>query len=155
MRSLILILLLSCALHPQGHPDFTGTWKQDNSRSTIRPGSTIQYSNRIAQQEQKLSVTTILGANGDRKESTYTREYEIGGEPKVTTDREGDQFTNIVRWEGDSLMFETVKKEKSATLNSREVWTLSADGKTLTKKIHRTGGRGNDSDQTYVLVKQD
>ena len=125
MRSLILILLLSWALHPQGHPDFTGTWQQDNSRSTIRPGSTIQYSNRIAHQEQKLSVTTILGANGDRQESTYTREYEGGGEPKVTTDREGDQFTNIVRWEGDSLMFETVKKEKSATLTSPEVWTRS------------------------------
>ena len=155
MRSLILILLLSCALHPQGHPDFTGTWKQDNSRSTIRPGSAIQYSNRIAQREQQLSVTTILGANGDRKESTYTREYEIGGEPKVTTGREGDQFTNIVKWEGNSLVFETVEKEKTATLNSREVWTLSPDGKTLTQKIHRTGGRGNDSDQTYVLVKQD
>jgi len=51
-------------------------------------------------------------------------------------------------------VFETVEKEKSATLNSREVWTLSPDGKTLTKKIHRTGGR-NDSDQTYVLLKQD
>lgn len=155
MRSLILILLLACASHAQGHPNFTGTWKQDNSKSTIRPGSTIQYSNRIDQQEQKLSVTTTLGANGDRKESTYTREYMIDGEPKVTSDREGDQFTNTVKWEGDSLVFETVEKEKSATLSSREVWTLSADGKTLTKKIHRTGGRGNDSDQTYVLVKQD
>ena len=47
------------------------------------------------------------------------------------------------------------QKEKSATLTSREVWTLSSDGKTLTKRIHRTGSRGNDSDQTYVLVKQD
>jgi hypothetical protein len=155
MRSLILMLLLSFALHPQVHANFTGTWKQDNSKSTIRPGSMIQYSNKVEHQEPRISVTTILGANGERKESTYTREYEIGGKPKVTTDREGDQFTNIVRWEGNSLVFETVEKEKSATLNSREVWTLSADGKTLTKKIHRTGGRGNDSDQTYVLVKQD
>jgi hypothetical protein len=155
MRSLILILLLACAARPQGQPNFTGTWKQDNSRSTIRPGSTIQYSNRIEQRDQRVSVTTILGANGDRKESTYTREYMIGGGPKVTTDREGDQFTNTVKWEGDSLVFETVEKEKSATLTSQEVWTLSQDGKTLTKKIHRTGGRGNDSDQTYVLIKQD
>jgi hypothetical protein len=155
MRSLILTLLLSCALHPQGHPNFTGTWKQDNSKSTIRPGSTIQYSKRIDQQGQRVSVTTILGANGERKESTNTREYTIGGEPKVTSDRERDQFTNIVKWEGDSLVFETVEKEKLAALTSREVWTLSADNKTLTKKIHRTGGRANDSDQTYVLVKQD
>jgi len=154
MRPLILILLLACAARPPGQPNFTGTWKQlEEPRSSQDRRFNTQ--NRLAQQEQKLSVTTILGANGDRQESTYTREYEIGGEPKVTSDREGDQFTNIVKWEGNSLVFETAEKEKSATLNSREVWTLSADGKTLTKKIHRTGGRGNDSDQTYVLVKQD
>jgi hypothetical protein len=100
-------------------------------------------------------VTTILGASGDRKESRYTREYIIGSEPKVSSDREGDQFTSTVKWGGSSLVFETVEKEKSGTLTSREVWTLSADGKTLTKKIHRTGGRRNDSDQTYVLLKQD
>jgi hypothetical protein len=52
------------------------------------------------------------------------------------------------------LFFETVEKEKTATLTSREVWTLSPDEKTLTKKIHRTGGRGGDSDQTFVLEKQ-
>jgi hypothetical protein len=52
-------------------------------------------------------------------------------------------------------VIETVEKEKAATLTSREVWTLSPDTETLTKRIHRTGGRGNDSDQTYVLVKQD
>ena len=122
MRPLILILLLACAARPPGQPNFTGTWKQlEEPRSSQDRRFNTQ--NRLAQQEQKLSVTTILGANGDRQESTYTREYEIGGEPKVTTDREGDQFTNIVRWEGDSLMFETVKKEKSATLTSPEVWT--------------------------------
>lgn len=152
MRSLILILLLACASHAQGHPNLTGTGKQDNSKSTIPPGSTIQYSNRIDQGEQRLSVTTILGSKGDRKESTYTRDYVIGGEPKVTTDREGDQ---TVKWDGDSLVFETVEKEKSATLTSREVWTLSPDGKTLTKKIHRTGGQENDSDEVYVPVKED
>jgi hypothetical protein len=155
MRHLILTLLLTLTATAQSHPNFSGVWKQDNSRSTIRPGSTIQYSNKIEHQEQKLSVTTILGANGDRKESTYTHQYTIGGEPKVTTDREGDQFTNTVRWEGNSLVFETVEKEKDATLKTHEIWTLSADGKTLTKKIHRSGGRGNASDQTYVLERQD
>jgi hypothetical protein len=154
-RPLILMLLLAAGASPQTHPNFSGAWKQDNSRSTIRPGSTIQYSNQIDHREVKLSVTTILGANEQYKESRNTREYIIGGEPQVTTDREGYQFTNTVKWEGDSLVFETVEKEKSATLTSREVWTLSSDGKTLTKKIHRTGGRGADSDQTYVLEKQD
>jgi hypothetical protein len=154
MRSLILSLVLTAAASAQSHPDFSGAWKQDNSRSTGRPGSTIHYSNKVEQRDQKLAVTTILGANGDRKESRYTREYVIGGEASTSSDREGDQFTNTVKWDGDSLVFETVEKEKTATLTSREVWTLSSDGKTLTKRIHHTGGRGGDFDQTFVLEKQ-
>jgi len=89
MRCLILIALLGAVGNGQTHPDFTGTWKQDNSRSTIRPGSTIQYSNKVEHREPKLSVPTILGANGDRKESSFTREYTIGGEPSVPSDRDG------------------------------------------------------------------
>jgi hypothetical protein len=151
------VVVLACVLGVVGsaqiHPNFNGTWRQDNSRSTVRPGSTIQYSNKVEQQDPKLIVTTILGANGNYKESTYSREYTIGGAPNTSTDREGDQLTKAVNWEGESLVFETIEKEKTATLTTREVWTLSADGKTLTKKIHRTGGRG-DSDQTYVLEKQ-
>jgi hypothetical protein len=154
MRLVTLTLLLAGAASAQSHPNFSGTWRQDNSRSTIRPGSTINYSNRIVHEDPKLTVTTILGANGDRKESTHSRDCVIGGKPSVSSDREGDQFTNTVKWEGDSLIFETEEKEKTATLTSREVWTLSLDGKTLTKKIHRTGGRGGDSDQTFVLEKQ-
>lgn len=154
MKSLVIALVLAAASSAQTHPNFSGIWKQDNSRSTIRPGSTIDYSNVIEQKDAKLSVTTILGANGDRKQSRYTREYAIGGQPETRSDREGDQFTNSVKWDGDALLFEQVEKEKTATLTSRELWSLSPDGKTLTKKIHRAGGRGGDQDQTFVLVKQ-
>jgi hypothetical protein len=153
MRLLILSVVLVAVASAQSHPDFSGRWKQDNSRSTVRPGSIIQYSNKIELRDQKLTVTTILGANGDRKESTYIRGYVIGAKPSTSSDREGEQFTNTVKWDGYSLVFETVQKEKTA-LTSREVWTLSPDGKTLAKKIHRTGGWGGDSDQTFVLEKQ-
>src|SRR5262245_29871235 len=94
MRTLILTLLLAFTSSAQNHPNFSGTWKQDNSRSTSRPGSTIQYSNKVDHKDPKLSVTTIFGANGDRKESSYTRDYTIGGPATVTNDREGDRFTN-------------------------------------------------------------
>ncbi len=71
----------------------------------------------------------------------------------TSKDREGDEFTTIVKWEGNTLVFETGEKEKAGSLFTRETWTLSDDGKTLTKKIHRAGGHA-DSDQTFVLVKQ-
>jgi len=153
MRLLALMTLLAAAASGQNHPNFTGTWKQDNTRSTIRPGSNIQYSNKVDQQDSKLTVVTIFGATADRKESSYSHDYTIGGLPAPSSDREGDQFTNNIKWEGQSLVFETVEKEKAGTLTTREVWTLSAGGTTLTKKIHKTGPRG-DSDQPYVLVKQ-
>lgn len=154
MRLLILAFALAAAVGAPPHPNFTGTWKQDNSRSTLRPGATIHYSNKIVQAGAKLAVTTILGATGDRPERTYTREYVIGGQPSTSTDREGDRFTNTVKWQGNSLIFETIEKEKDATLTTHEVWALSKDGKTLTKTIHHSGGRGGDYNHTFVLVKQ-
>ncbi len=151
-RSLALALLLAAATVAQTKPNFTGAWMQDNSRSTLRPGSTLKYSNRIDHQDPKLSVTTILDY-GNRPATSYARTYTTDGKPAVSQDREGDQFTTTVKWEGNILVFETGEKEKSGTITTRETWSLSEDGKTLTKKRHTSGPRGN-TDQTYVLVKQ-
>ncbi len=152
-RSLALALLLAAVASAQFKPNFTGTWKQDDSRSTVRPGSTLKYSNKIDHQDPKLTKTTTLDY-GDRPATTYTDVYWTDGRQNKTTDREGDTITTRVKWEGNTLVFETGEKEKAGALFTRETWTLSEDGKTLTKKIHRTGGRGSDSDQTYVLVKE-
>jgi len=153
MRTLILTVLLAAAASAQTHPNFTGTWKQDDARSTVRPGSTLKYSNKIDHQDPKLSKTTILDY-GDRQPAPYTLTYTTDGKPVKSSDREGDQITTTVKWEGNTLVFETGEKDKAGALFTRETWALSEDGKTLTKKIHRTGGRGGDSDQTFVLEKQ-
>jgi hypothetical protein len=152
-KSIALALLLAAVAGAQSKPNFTGTWKQDDSRSTVRPGSTLKYSNKIDHEDPKLSKMTIMDY-GDRPATTYTQTYVTDGTPNTSSDREGDTITTTVKWEGNVLVFETGEKEKAGALFTRETWTLSEDGKTLTKKIHRTGGRGGDSDQTYVLVKQ-
>ncbi len=153
MRSIVMGLALLAAASAQVHPNFTGVWKQDDSRSTVRPGSTLKYSNKIEHQDPKLSKTTIADY-GDRAPTPYTQTYSTDGTPVKSSDREGDSITTTVKWEGSMLVFERGEKDKAGALFTRETWTLSEDGKTLTKKIHRTGGRGGDSDQTFVLVKQ-
>jgi len=152
LRSLFLSLLLAAAATAQTRPDVNGTWKQDNTRSSARPGTKYTYWNKIEYKDPNLTLTTMF-TGGDRPDSSSSRTYTTDGKPTVSSDREGDQFTTTVKWEANALIFETVEKERANTLTTRETWTFSADGKTLTKKIQRTGSRG-DSDQTYVLDKQ-
>jgi hypothetical protein len=134
----------------QERPDFSGTWKQNLEKSPTKSSWLKSYVNKIEIDETKLKVTTTT--IGDRGERTYDRTYAIGKEEK-SQDREGDQYTTTVKWEGNALVFDTVEIEHDATLTSKEIWTLSDGGKTLTKKIHRSGPKG-DSDQEYIFEKQ-
>jgi hypothetical protein len=148
--SVLLAMLLAAAIVAAApRPDFSGTWKQNMEKSPTK--SRLQsYVNKIEVNDAVLKVTTTI--IGDRGENTYTRTYPIGKEEKAVG-RDGDQFTTNVKWDGNSLVIDTVEKERDATLTSKEIWKLSEDGKTLTKNIHRSGPRG-ESDQTYILEKQ-
>src|SRR5215469_759506 len=148
--AIYLMVFLAMAGAAQSRPDFSGTWKQNMEKSPTKSSWLKSYVNKIEFQDANLKVTTTTV--GDRGERTYDRTYVIGKEQN-SQDREGDQFTTNVKWEGNTLVFETVEKERDAVLTSKEVWTLSDNGKTLIKNIHRSGPRG-DSDQTYVLERQ-
>jgi len=145
-----MLVFLVASAGAQSRPDFSGTWKQNMEKSPTKSSWLKSYVNRIELQDANLKVTTTTV--GDRGERTYERTYVIGTEQK-SQDREGDQFTANVKWEGNALVFETVEKEHNTILTSKEVWALSDDGKILTKNIHRSGPRG-ESDQTYVLEKR-
>lgn len=146
----VLLLGLAAAAQSQAKPDFSGTWKQNLEASPTKSAWLKSYVNKIDQQDDTLKVTTTTA--GDHGERTYDHTYVIGKEEK-SQDRDGDQITTVVRWEGSSLVFETVERERDATKTSKATWTLSADGKTLTKIIHRSGSKG-EPDQQYILEKQ-
>jgi hypothetical protein len=146
----LMLLSWAAAACAQNHPDFSGTWKENLEKSATKSSWLKSYVNKIELQGTNLKVTTTMV--GDRGERTYDRAYVIGQENK-SQDRDGDQFTTNVKWDGNSLVFENTEKEHEAALTSKETWMLSDDGKTLTKTIHRSGPRG-DSDQKYVLEKQ-
>jgi hypothetical protein len=131
----------------QAHPDFSGYWQQHMELSSKT--SLQSYANRIEHQGDTLKVTTMTG--GSRGENSFDKTYVIGKET-TSADREGDQLTSIVRWEGAALVFVTTEKDKSGTIETRETWTLSANGKTLTKERRSHGPRG-DNDQHYILEK--
>ncbi len=149
---MVLGLLFCVKATAQNKPNFTGTWKQDNSRSTVRPGSSYQYTNKIDHQDPNLTVVTIF-SGGNRPDSSLTRTYTTDGKPSVSKDREGDESTTTVKWKGNALVFETTEKESGGEIKTVENWTLSDDGKTLTKVLHTSGPRG-ESDRKYVLERK-
>ena len=122
-----LVALLVMVAAAQTRPDFSGTWKQNMGKSPTKSSWLKSYVNKIEVQDANLKVTTTTV--GDRGERTYDRTRVIGKEQK-SQDREGDQFTTKVRLEGNTPVFETVEKEHDSVLTSKEVWTLSGDGKT-------------------------
>jgi hypothetical protein len=146
----LMLFAWAATVCAQNRPDFSGTWKQNMEKSATKSSWLKSYVNKIELQGTNLKVT--ITTVGDRGERTYDRAYVIGQENK-SQDHDGDQFTTNVKWDGNSLVFENTEKEHEATLTSKETWTLSEDGKTLTKTIHHSGPRG-DSDQKYVLEKQ-
>ncbi len=146
----VAVLLVAVAAAAQEKPNFSGTWKQNMEKSPTKSSWLKSYLNKIEQNDATLKVTTTTV--GDRGERSYDRTYSIGKEEK-SQDHEGDEFTTTVKFDAGSLVFETTEKERGAILTTRETWTLSADGKTLTKVLKRSGPRG-DSEQQYVLEKQ-
>lgn len=45
----------------------------------------------------------------------------MDGKKQVTKDSDGDALTRSVQWEGNTLVFLTVEKERGHTLTTREV----------------------------------
>ena len=150
----LVLPVLFCAglVRAEDKPNFSGTWKQNNEKSKLnRPSTLKSYVNKIEHKDPNLKVVTTLV--GDRGEYTYERSYTTGGKEQVTKDREGDEFHTTVKWEGKTLVFETSEVERERKLTTTEKWTLSEDGKTLTK-VRRTSGPRGDLENTYVLEKQ-
>ncbi|MHB8410881.1 MAG: lipocalin/fatty acid-binding family protein [Candidatus Acidiferrales bacterium] len=150
LRVFFLTILLTASAIGQVKPNFSGTWKQNNAKSKLAPDAPV-WVHKIEQKGAELKVETTI--TGSRGVSSHENTYTTDGKKQMTKDRDGDALTRSVKWEGNTLVFLTVEKERGNTLTTREIWRLSNDGKTLVKTRHLTGPRGV-TDQKYVYDKQ-
>lgn len=127
---------------------FSGTWKENMEKST--KSKLTSYVTKIDASATTINVTTTT--NGPRGERTSSRTYEIGKEVQSKMS-DGDDVTTTAKWEGDALVIISTVKEPDGAVENKETWTVSADGKTLTKQRHSHGPKG-DRDETHVLEKQ-
>lgn len=126
----------------QAKPSFAGTWKMNMEKSDPMGGGGGGMAMAplvITQTDKQLVITRNV--NGQDQVTTYNLD---GTESTNTTGR--GESKSKAHWEGSSLVIETTStfngQSGPMTITSKEVRSVSADGKEMTISTTRTTQNG-------------
>jgi hypothetical protein len=134
---LTMLLLIAPGICSAANPNFSGTWKQSNERSTpARKGDVTLY---IDYGDSQLTVeTTMVRSSGAPRHAL--QHYTMDGKPSVSTGADGDEFHTAVTRRGPALVFSVEEHEDGRVILSQETWTLIENGAALERRRERAGG---------------
>jgi hypothetical protein len=144
LTGLILISLAVSLASAGGKVNFSGSWTLDKSKTDVSQflgvGENIEKTQMasmmmvVEQQGASLRVTRILKTQGNERKEIHT--YKIDGNETTNTGFHGETVVARAFWEGDKLAVVSTRTKRVLTKDiateSRGVWSLSSDGKTLT-----------------------
>ena len=146
-------LFCFAAFAATGKPDFSGTWKLNNGKSAQDGPADRVYTETIAQSKDKITVSTKSEGVTNMLDGTYPIKEVF------RLERQGNKYRGTrAYWETGTLIFElkdTDSKKDTAKvlLYIRESWTLSPDGKVLTR-FRRTMQPAKVATEKPVIVDQ-
>jgi hypothetical protein len=154
------VFFCCAAFSDTGRPDFSGTWKLNNGKSAQDGPPDRVYVETIAQSPKSITVTTKAQGVTNLLDGTFPISEKIRVEKREKAYRSTRAY-----WEGGTLVFELTDKdskkdEAKVLFYVRESWTLSPDGKVLTRFRRTLVGAKTASerpiltDQKYVFDKQ-
>ena len=148
MKKCFTVVALSAMTLLAG-PNFSGAWKLNLAKSDLGPAPAPEFMIRtITHNDPVLQISNHQ--KGARGEATTILKYTTDGKPAENTN---PPSKGTVKWDGDKLVVDSVRDFQGAELKSHDVWTLSADGKTLTVNSHAVVPQG-EFDLVYVFDKQ-
>jgi hypothetical protein len=135
------------AAQSQAAPNLTGVWKLNLAKSELGPVPQPEIMTRtVNHHDPSLQISSYTkGAAG---ETTTELKYTTDGKPAENKGSKGS-----AKWDGDKLVLDSVREFQGSELKLHDVWTLSADGKTLTVNSHLAVPQG-EFDVTWVFDKQ-
>jgi hypothetical protein len=146
LMALVLVSHGDCA---SSHPDFSGTWRQSNERSTpARAGEVIL---RIDHRDPELTVETVISGSRPRR---ATQHYTADGRISTSTGADGDEFHTSIAWKGQSLVFSIEEHEDGRILRSQETWTLIENGTALKRLRERSESQDRGGKQTIIYLRK-
>jgi hypothetical protein len=114
--------------------NLSGEWKLNFAKSDYgKFPAPSSMTRKIAHNDPKLILTTTQ--KGPQGEVTSKLVYTTDGKESVNQVA-GGEAKGIAQWIGDKLMIESSREFQGVTLKQKDIWTLSADGKTLTIDSH-------------------
>jgi hypothetical protein len=130
-------------------PDFSGEWKINLAKSDfamLPPPTSITRT--ITHTEPALTI--VEAQRSDMGDQNATRKYVTDG-TETSFDASGAVVKGTATWADDTLVVVSKVDAIGATFNDK--MSLSADGKTLTSRVHITSPQG-DVDVTIVFDRQ-
>jgi hypothetical protein len=146
--AVLLLSLLACAAAASAqekkkekpHPDFSGTWRIDRSKSDYgdfseRPLSKADSTLVVEHRDPELKVRRTLSLNGQEEVKELTYYTDERGETNQAAIGVGE-VKSKTKWDGERVVSEAHVTRRGQggpyELNVMQKWQVSADGKTLT-----------------------
>jgi hypothetical protein len=151
--------LLACSAFAQDHPNFAGTWKLNLAKSNPGDYGPSARTDEITQDGSKF--TDKVTSSTQMGDSNYTLAFTAdGNKVKIAADSPQAQMGMLTleditaSWDGASLVVASDGNfQGQMEIASKNTYTLSADGKTLTIASH-VGTSMGDFDTVLVFDKQ-
>jgi hypothetical protein len=149
--ALLLSIALPAAVRAQDKPDFSGSWTLNNDKSDPAPqtGQTGGRAGGGMGRPTSLFINQLgstVSIELKTADQSRTVSYYLDGRESHNAGMRGQDFVTKSRWEGTSLVTEgenTVTSQMGEVkIKSKEIRTLSDDGKTLTVVSTYTSPRG-------------
>jgi hypothetical protein len=149
--SLTLLIAAVCVVNAQAKSDYSGTWKANMGKSEFGPmPPPDSFTEKITQDEPSLKVNVAqTGGTGD---ANYDMAYTTDGKESVNHVAD-NEFKTTLKWDGDDLVADTKGSFGGNDFTSKDHWTLSDGGKTLTVTRHISTSMG-EFDMKVVFDKQ-
>ncbi len=138
MKTLLAVVCFLAALtagvNAGVKPDFSGSWTLDAQKSNFGPLPVPAKFERVIRQNGSTVHVTTNEATGKGEQAIETN-FRTDGEFVENRYKSGVARVSG-RWDADRLEVETRRELEGKPLTSVEIWSLSADRRTLTVKNH-------------------
>ena len=152
MRGLLACVIASSILQAPA-PDFSGTWRLDEAKSTVAAAAGIvglipAGAPKTLHITQPANGTVVIESQINE---AHVRIYKPGGETS-TPAGQGGAVTMTTKWSGRALMSEgAMKAPNGDTTIVREVLSLSSGGNLLTMAVTTSAGTGGTSSTSSLV----